>query len=751
MEAPLLATTIRAPAPAADHDGAPPRAVSFDGAPPRPTRAAEAARRALLASLAAGSVFLLALVPRLLDLGQHATADEDLTLIRSANVALALERGDWWGTYQIGHPEATVQLLVALGLGPDALRPYAGDFLGPDGRQAARAPGYFETLVRARQLLAPVHAALVVLAMLLVWRLLGATAGLLAGVLLALEPFLAAHGRILRTDALLAELLLTAVLAALAFWSGRAGPWALALCVLATGLALLTKTPALVLLGAVPASAIAAAHVAWHNRPVAERGPGDDAWGLGSARLWALGRALGWLAVWLAGSLGLAFALWPALWARPLRALERMAVYTQEKGGSPMDAGSFFLGTPIPDPGPLYYAVALPLRLSPLLLAGLLAWAVLRAPGFRRGVGVLLLLGLGLAAVLALLPKKADRYVLPAIPFLAVVAAVGLGALADRWRGLPILAGWRRVLPTAVVVGIVVVGEATLLGWSWPYPLAAYNPLLGGGPTAARTISVGWGEGLDQLAAVLNGQPGAGRLTVSTPYPEVLQAQIAGRAVDLDAYDVAEYVVTYVAASQRELEDPSLDAALADREPLARVEIAGVLYAALYALEPPSFAGGPRVRQLEAGPAIVARRGWVTVRFALDPVAVSGTTGAAGGAAAPAGSTAASGTAHPPGGVVPASDGRSADTAALTYEAEVVLLDAGKLVDVDASIVRPVVADGSVQEVKLRAPSQGGRYAVGLRLRDPRDGRQLGVERWPVGAPRPPDQLVFPSLGVRVQ
>src|SRR4030095_12079522 len=96
--------------------------------------------------LAAIVLFVVALVPRLASLDQHATADEDLTLIRSANVALALERQDWWGTYQIGHPEATVQLLVALRLGADALRPYAGDFLGPDSRVAGGGAGLLSEL-----------------------------------------------------------------------------------------------------------------------------------------------------------------------------------------------------------------------------------------------------------------------------------------------------------------------------------------------------------------------------------------------------------------------------------------------------------------------------------------------------------------------------------------------------------------------------------------------------------------------------
>src|SRR6266511_4323570 len=92
-------------------------------------RTHEAKASGLDSAVAAVALFLLALAPRLLNLDQHATADEDLTLTRTANVALALAHHDWWGTYQIGHPEATVNLLVALALGPEALEPYAGETL----------------------------------------------------------------------------------------------------------------------------------------------------------------------------------------------------------------------------------------------------------------------------------------------------------------------------------------------------------------------------------------------------------------------------------------------------------------------------------------------------------------------------------------------------------------------------------------------------------------------------------------------
>ena len=668
--------------------------------------------------VAACAIFVLALVPRTLNLDQHATADEDLTLIRSANVALALERRDWWGTYQIGHPEATVQLVVAPGLGADALRPYAGDFLGPDSRVAARVPGYFETLVEARRLLAPVHALLVVVATLLAWRMWGAATGVLTGLLLALEPFLVAHGRILRTDALLAELMLVAVLAALAFWSRRAGVWALAVCAAATGLALLTKTPALALLGIVPAAAVASGLGAMRQGAMNRAPTGTGAVG---ARFIApshhfiasFPRAVGWLAVWLLGSVAVVVAVWPAMWVRPLRAVERMVVYTQEKGGSPMDAGSFFLGSPIADPGPLYYAVALPLRLTPLLLLGSLLWVLLRAPKARHGVGLVLLVGLGLAAVLALLPKKADRYLLPAIPFLAVVAAVGTASAAERWRAVSV--------PGAL--SLVAAGEIALLVMAWPYPLAAYNPLLGGGATAEERISVGWGEGLDQVAPVLNQRPDGSYLTVSTPYPEVLQAQIFGRAVDLDAYDVADYVVRYVAASQRRLTSPALDAALTGREPISRVEIAGIPYAELYELDRPSFAGDLQVRQLEVSPSVTTRRGWVTIRLALGPASAEGRL----------------------------SNGPGQTPFVTPLEVEAALVNSARPDDVEAAVTRSLLPDGSLAEIKLRTPNSLGRYLVSLSIRDPRDGARRAVTAWPVGAPRVPEHLVFPSLSVRTQ
>jgi hypothetical protein len=273
----------------------------------------------------------------------------------------------------------------------------------------------------------------------------------------------------------------------------------------------------------------------------------------------------------------------------------------------------------------------------------------------------------------------------------------------------------------ASVLAVVAARELALRVMVWPYPLAAYNPLLGGASAAEKWISVGWGEGLDQLAPVLNERPDGRYLTVSAPYPEALQAQIAGRAVDLDAYDVADYAVRYVAASQRRLSTPALDAALAGRESISQVEIAGIPYAELYELDRPSFAGDLQVRQLEVSPSVTTRRGWVTIRLALGPASAEGRL-----------------------------NGPLQTPFVTPLEVEAALVNATRADDVEATVTRSLLPDGSLAELKLRAPNGLGRYMVSVSLRDASTGNRRAIASWPVGAPRLPEHLVFPSLNVRV-
>ena len=132
-----------------------------------------------------------------------------------------------------------------------------------------------------------------------------------------------------------------------------------------------------------------------------------------------------------------------------------------------------------------------------------------------------------------------------------------------------------------ILIGVVVIQAATLASIQ-PYPLAYYNPLLGGGRFAERLVLVGWGEGLDQVASWLNAQPRPiGAPTIATSYHRVLQAQLDGSAVPLERVRMADYVVPYVNTLQRGADSDVLDAYLAG-QPEHTVTINGIEYARVY-------------------------------------------------------------------------------------------------------------------------------------------------------------------------
>ena len=149
---------------------------------------------------------------------------------------------------------------------------------------------------------------------------------------------------------------------------------------------------------------------------------------------WAIAAGL---VVWL---------LWPAAWTSPIGTVVRAITFSARLGGVPHGPGNFLLGAPIDDPGPLFYPVALVLRLGPGTMVGLLLLFLFGAVVPARRVVWSLLGYVALFLVLlTLAPKKVDRYLLPILPALAILAAVGWTEAARR---LPALA--RRPRPSPV-------------------------------------------------------------------------------------------------------------------------------------------------------------------------------------------------------------------------------------------------------------------------------------------------------------
>lgn len=648
------------------------------------------------ASLAALLLFSLALLPRAQRLDQYVHVDEDLTIGRTGNFAEALADGRWHRTYQTFHPEVTSMWVALAMLQPNWAREFAGSVTF-DGRvhrtrDVVSRSGFMEALVRVRQGAVVLHSLLLVIAALLLWRLAGPWVGVLAGALLALEPFLVAHGQFLHMDELMAELMAVSALAGLVFWVGRGSVGYLLLGAVAGGLAVLSKTPSLYL---VPYSLLAA---------------------LLSARAGRLGwrSALGgWLAY--AGLMALTcWALWPAMWLTPIETIEQAISFGRQVGSEPDPWGSFFLGQRVEDAGPAYYPVAVAYRLGPGMALGLilLALAWRRAPAESRALGLLMITYVvGFTAMMLLGPKKADRYLLPIFPALGALAGLGWWSGA-RWLG-PRL---RRAIPAAAILGAAAVGlQAGGLQLAYPYYLAYYNPLLGGGAAASRVVEVGWGEGLDVIARALNARPDGPSRTVAVPYPAAFGAHFGGRTVPLTEYDVADYAVLYVATDQRNLNPPPLQAALMKQEPELEVHLNGIRYAQLYGLPRPEFAGGIVLDAIDLSERTVARRErmGLMARWAVQ-----------------AGSA----------------EGLRSRVALLAPDGSVVAQSSGPL---HAGPLLP----GQILEERhpLQAPERLGRYTVAISLEAGSSGQALPLIRRPPGLDASPTRLVFHSLWVRVQ
>ena len=516
---------------------------------------------ALRVPLIAMAVFALALAPRLLNRDLFPTSDEDSWMRRAGGFTYGLVHGQLGRTYQNGHPGVSTMWIATLAQGPDGALRYADRVHGL--RFVGQVPGYLEGLGRARVGFALLGALGAAVAALLFWRLFGPPVGVLAGMLLALEPFLVANSQLVHVDGPLTTFMSIAALAAIVRWWAGGARGYLMLCGIATGLALLSKTPAVFLLAFVPLVTTAS----WWAR---------RATGRAAARTLAVD-----LLIWLGLAIGTVVVLWPALWVLgPVEVLGRIVAFTRETGAQPDEVGSFFAGQVSGDPGPLYYPVATLFRLSPLVVLGLVALVGLARRLDRKErerVGWLLVFVLGFGLMMTLGSKKFDRYLLPIFPILAGLAAVGL---VTGWSWLVGSAGaTRRWLAPAVAAGGIGLALWPLAS-TYPYPLSYYNPLLGGGAVAQRTVMVGNGEGLDQAAAWLRAQPDAADLKVAAHSWDILTALVPsdGEPLREGVPDDADYIVTYGRRIQMHRWGPSLERYLAANPPVYTVRINGIEY-----------------------------------------------------------------------------------------------------------------------------------------------------------------------------
>jgi 4-amino-4-deoxy-L-arabinose transferase-like glycosyltransferase len=191
-------------------------------------------------------------------------------------------------------------------------------------------------------------------------------------------------------------------------------------------------------------------------------------------------------AVTLGVALAIIVVMWPALWADPRGQLEVLRG-TAKLGGA--GHAQFFLGEVTRDPGPLYYFVVVPMRMTPWLVLLALSGLVvgLRSRALRSHTLVALAYGAVPAVVILFTAKKFMRYSFPLWPVLAVLVGLLVQAIAtwckergpERWRAFEVCAAG----------GAAALVVATLL--VVPFGAAYSNPLLGGGPVAQDVSLIG--------------------------------------------------------------------------------------------------------------------------------------------------------------------------------------------------------------------------------------------------------------------
>jgi 4-amino-4-deoxy-L-arabinose transferase-like glycosyltransferase len=531
---------------------------------------------------------LIALAPHVLSLGSFVTVDEmAFWQPRSDAFLRAIQSGDFPATAISTHPGVTTMWLGSAGI---VLRRalLAWGLLHDDSFPIVLA------LFRLPVVLA--HTAGILAGYAMLRRILPALAAALAALLWAADPFVIAYSRVLHVDALAGTFITLSLLAACVYWLHDRRMRFLALSAISAGLAIMSKSPALALPPLIGLIALAAQRR--DQAPSAKDASRSIVQPAFVLRLWSF---LWPLALWAALCLLTAVALWPALWAGPLQAIEQVRVGVVGEGAEPHMQGNFFLGRPDDSPGLLFYPVALALRLTPWTLLGLLllpiAWRRARdlAPA-RRSLALLLAYVLLFTLAMSLFPKKFNRYIEPVFPALDILAAVGLLAIGDwglrvwnRLRSSSPFADRRSGAQALLVLALAAASLANIAYWH-PHEIAAYNQALGGARAGAYAFLTGWGEGLEQAASWLNEQPDITGVRVATTQPSALQPYMRDGAQALAASDSLPdrtgYVVVYVRSTQG-LVWPPFDRFYPGAAPLHVVQIHGVDYAWIYQAPPP--------------------------------------------------------------------------------------------------------------------------------------------------------------------
>jgi len=529
-------------------------------------------------------VFLIALLPRLISLNVFLTADEDDQIMFAHLFLKYVLQGDFDRIFFLGYPGIPTLILGAGGVAIRYLFHYTNvlplswvnaDLMTTLNQITANwrtftfdTPLDFSWWARAPMALA---AALRILGIfLLARRLLDERLALLITLIIAFDPFILAHTRVIHVDAPSSYFMFLAFLAFIIYLNEGGWKWLVSLGFFAA-LAILSKTSAAIL-----GPILLVSGIIYALFPPSGQSR--------SARWKRLGVAVVVGLVLLAVTLS---TFWPIV--------QQLVDNIESVNRSPHRTAGTFWTEWQSDLNPLYYLWVFPFHLTPLVTIGILLGLVMIVVGIisylRRREDQpsrMLPLALGLLvyivvyiAIASVISRRGDRYILPVYFSSGMLAALALWWVASYVPGF-----FRRVKITSMqILGVAVALQMLFVLLYHPYYLSYFNPLMGGYRTAPYWINVGWGEGLDRAANYLNNMTGAEKPPVASWYSNQFAPYYHGPTADLSSESAAltgEYTVFYINQVQRGFPSSEILTYFQQRTPLEIIEISGVSYAWIY-------------------------------------------------------------------------------------------------------------------------------------------------------------------------
>jgi hypothetical protein len=317
-------------------------------------------------------------------------------------------------------------------------------------------------------------------------QLFGKKYSILSMLLLTFEPFFYALTRVIHLEALMTSFMLASFI--WLFYTletakerqqqpSRRG---LILSGILTGLALLTKSTAIFML---PFSGLVLFVYQRHHLTTGVK------------------IAAGWLA-----TVALTyFIVWPAMWVHPIATLDYVFVRGIKETGLEGEHAQIFLGHYTENPGPLYYLVVAAYKFSPVLITGIVLFA-LTLKAIMPHVGsvkalrfsmLALAFTLGYLLEVTIPTKKLDRYILPSLATLCLVAGFFYTWLV--FVGIPKLISAHR----SVTAGICAAALFSIVTYQslalTPDYFSYYNPMAGGLAAGIYTLEPKWIIGQHQI------------------------------------------------------------------------------------------------------------------------------------------------------------------------------------------------------------------------------------------------------------